>query len=962
MAVPTRPKNTAGHSIIDLTITTPALGFVAAWSIDPEYATPSDHELITFDLENLDFTQGSLGPSKEVTGWALKDLTTEQEKNMEDQWKAIAEEHPAVSTTSRREELDLEAQWISDTLAQFFDHNCKPLRIRARSKRWWSEDKNIKFTEMRITPKEEHEGFLGNDSLHHAQKWQDDNDRCWTALRYTKSWSNSATPALRDPAGQIPTTFEEKEEMIRRVMYPERPDKNLPELTHIDGTTHKKVTREVVQKALFHQSTTKAPGSDRINFRALRLLWKWDSERIVRLIRQCVRSGHHPHSWRTAKGILLRKPNKVDYRQVKSCRITSLLNSLGKVTEKVVAELIAESCELRGTLHQGQMGYRKQRSCIDAVARVMSRVEEVWSRGNIAALLLMDVKGAFDHVIKKKASEKNAGNRNRQQPDKLGRVSTGIPQGSPVSPILFTIYTSGVFQKVEDEVDTCQLTSFADDCGFLVEASTVRELTERIERAEIMAIEWGQENCLDFDHAKTEAVVFTKRRKIRSHIQQASAKIKDVTIKFNKEATRWLGLWLDSALSFREHKDTYLQKARRAEARLKAVTNRKGLEPGLVWKIQVAAVQSVALYGAELWWRNQKSWADEHQKLVNRQGRTITGMFRRRARPAWKIKSGDWDRLEDHKAKTLGQRLANSLSDSTVIEKSYGLEYTRRVEPACFLGVVDVPNSREAAEDKARQHHDQEGELSFWTDGSKLDSQKTGAGVAWKNVSGNWECRKFYLGKNKEVFDAELYAVDQALEIALRGGRNKGRRESLVTNKILEELDRIHIWLDSCAAIKRMQHLEPGPGQWLACQIRRRMEDLKKYHITVYIHWVPRHAGIEENELADRTAKEAAKHGTRPRERFTSLAHMMRRITERKREECHKWFNMEQRKRKSESRNTYKLVNKNHTVDRIASKARKKLAGRYYQLKSGHAFKSEFLHRIGKSISKRCSHCSHAAS
>ncbi|POS82121.1 hypothetical protein EPUL_006259, partial [Erysiphe pulchra] len=428
-----------------------------------------------------------------------------------------------------------------------------------------------------------------------------------------------------------------------------------------------------------------------------------------------------------------------------------------------------------------------------------------------------------------------------------------------------------------------------------------------------------------------------------------------------------------------------------------------GLEPGLVRKIQVAAVLSVALYGAELWWRNQKSWADEHQKLVNRQGRTITGMFRSAPigvvikeaglRPATsllnnrqrryahhilslpqdnptrnilpltfrvgdahaqpgEIKSGDWDWLEDHKVKTLGQRLANSLTDSTVVDTSYGFEHTRRVEPACFLGVVDVPSSREAAEDKARQHHDKEGELSLWADGSKIDSQKTGAG----------ESRKAYLGKNKEVFDAELYAVDQALEIVLQGGRNKGRRESLVKNKFLEELDRVHIWLDSCTAIKRIQHLEPGPGQWLACRIRRRMGNLKKYHITVHIHWVPGHAGIEGNKLADRTAKEAAKCGTRPRERFTSLAHIMRRVTERRWNECHKWFNIEQRKRKSESRNTYKLMNKNHTVDRIAAKARKTLAGRYYQLKSGHAFTAEFLHKIGKSISKRCSHCSHAAS
>ncbi|POS82736.1 hypothetical protein EPUL_004709 [Erysiphe pulchra] len=66
--IPTRLKQTAGRSVTDLTFTTPVLGFVAAWTIDPEYATPSDHELITFDLENLDETFGSTGPSKEITG------------------------------------------------------------------------------------------------------------------------------------------------------------------------------------------------------------------------------------------------------------------------------------------------------------------------------------------------------------------------------------------------------------------------------------------------------------------------------------------------------------------------------------------------------------------------------------------------------------------------------------------------------------------------------------------------------------------------------------------------------------------------------------------------------------------------------------------------------------------------------------------------------------------------------
>lgn len=84
----------------------------------------------------------------------------------------------------------------------------------------------------------------------------------------------------------------------------------------------------------------------------------------------------------------------------------------------------------------------------------------------------------------------------------------------PVTPILFAIYLSGVFQNVQEIVITSQATSLTHNCGFLVEAQNITELIERTENAGNTAIEWEGKNCLQFDHAKIEAVVFTKRRKI----------------------------------------------------------------------------------------------------------------------------------------------------------------------------------------------------------------------------------------------------------------------------------------------------------------------------------------------------------------------------------------------------------------------------------------------------------------
>ena len=47
----------------------------------------------------------------------------------------------------------------------------------------------------------------------------------------------------------------------------------------------------------------------------------------------------------------------------------------------------------------------------------------------------------------------------------------------------------------------------------------------------------------------------------------------------------------------------------------------------LVRKIQIAAVQTITLFEAEIWWRGQKTYQEKIQKPLNRQGRAITGIY-----------------------------------------------------------------------------------------------------------------------------------------------------------------------------------------------------------------------------------------------------------------------------------------------------------------------------------------------
>ena len=99
-------------------------------------------------------------------------------------------------------------------------------------------------------------------------------------------------------------------------------------------------------------------------------------------------------------------------------------------------------------------------------------------------------------------------------------------------------------------------------------------------------------------------------------------------VPFNPEATQWLGVWLDSGLNFKAHYQTCMRKAQAAENQVQRLCQSHGLAPGLACQIQVAAVQSVALYGAELWWQGQKDQLAGIQLMINQQACAITGMLK----------------------------------------------------------------------------------------------------------------------------------------------------------------------------------------------------------------------------------------------------------------------------------------------------------------------------------------------
>lgn len=157
-----------------------------------------------------------------------------------------------------------------------------------------------------------------------------------------------------------------------------------------------------VHRAFRRASSRKSPGPDGIGPLAFRCLFmEWDTARVEALIRTHISLGVHPARWKLARGAIIPKPEKDDYSAAKAYRCISLLNCLGKMVEKVAADLISRHCESTGGFHPGQYGCRMKRSAIDTVGVAIAQVQEAWSRGAIAGAVLMDMAVAFPSVARR---------------------------------------------------------------------------------------------------------------------------------------------------------------------------------------------------------------------------------------------------------------------------------------------------------------------------------------------------------------------------------------------------------------------------------------------------------------------------------------------------------------------------------------------------------------------------------
>ena len=411
-----------------------------------------------------------------------------------------------------------------------------------------------------------------------------------------------------------------------------------------------------ILKLLQNLKPGKAAGPDRLKPVLLKELREEIAPIVQIIFERSIQTGKLPTEWCRAQVTPIFK--KGDKSSAANYRPISLTCILCKILEHIMASNMVKHLNKHDLLYDLQHGFREKRSCETQLTMLFEDLARNASAGKQTDLILLDFSKAFDKVNHSKLLWKlhqygirgNAlswiraflGNRSQTvvlEGEESGSVpvTSGVPQGSVLGPILFLSYINDLPEELSSQVRL-----FADDTAVYLTvggSDDERVLQDDLDRLSLWEDHWDME----FNPSKCQVVRVTTSKKIINSVYTLHGQILEVVT-----STRYLGVDISSGLSWNSHIDRITGNANRTLGYIRR--NIKTKNPKVRETAYNALVRPQLEYSSPIWDPHTDDKTLQLEKIQRRAARWTTSNYDYRSSVTAMLDQLGWRSLAQRRA------------------------------------------------------------------------------------------------------------------------------------------------------------------------------------------------------------------------------------------------------------------------------------------------------------------------